>query len=107
MGVVFGLFLIAGFLYLICELINESSKEKEEDLKKYWGEENYAEMKKKWQESAKREKYHGYMYTCPMCGSHEVRKLGTLNRAASISVKGLASDKIGKQYQCDHCGHKF
>lgn len=44
---------------------------------------------------------------CPICGSHYVVKIGVLNRAASVHFWGLASSKIGKQYECKDCHHKF
>ena len=53
------------------------------------------------------EKYNYYKFTCPMCGSKKVKKIGTVNRAASVAAVGLASSKIGKQYECDACKHKW
>lgn len=44
---------------------------------------------------------------CPMCGSLQTRRITTAKRAASVYAVGLASDKIGKQYECMNCGHKW
>lgn len=44
---------------------------------------------------------------CPTCGSTNVEKISTLNRAVSIGFLGLASDKIGKQFCCKDCGYKW
>lgn len=44
---------------------------------------------------------------CPTCGSTNVEKISTINRAVSIGVAGLASDKIGKQFYCKNCGYKW
>lgn len=44
---------------------------------------------------------------CPMCGSTNTVKISTMNRAASVAMVGMASSKIGKQYQCKDCGHKW
>lgn len=45
---------------------------------------------------------------CPLCGTKDhVKRIGTLNRAFSVTAWGLASSKIGKQYQCTHCKHKW
>lgn len=44
---------------------------------------------------------------CPTCGSTNVEKISTINRAVSIGVAGLASDKIGKQFCCKNCGYKW
>lgn len=61
------------------------------------------EVKQNWD----KEKYNDYKFTCPMCGSKKVKKIGTMNRAASVATVGLASSKIGKQYECDDCKHKW
>ena len=52
-------------------------------------------------------KYNNYRYTCPNCGSKKVKLIGTMNRAFSIHLFGLASSKIGKQYHCDDCKHNW
>lgn len=44
---------------------------------------------------------------CPMCGSTNTQIISTLNRAISIGTVGLASSKIGKQYECKKCKHKW
>lgn len=44
---------------------------------------------------------------CPMCGSTNTERISTLNRATSVAMVGLASSKIGKQYQCNNCKHKW
>ena len=44
---------------------------------------------------------------CPVCGSANVGKISTLNRLASIATVGLASSKIGTQYECKSCKHKW
>lgn len=44
---------------------------------------------------------------CPICGSTNVGKISTLNRGMSVATVGLASSKIGKQYECKSCKHKW
>ena len=41
---------------------------------------------------------------CPSCNSTNVSKIGTINRAMSIGLFGLASSKIGKTHKCNNCG---
>ena len=41
---------------------------------------------------------------CPYCNSSNVTKIGTVNRAVSVSMFGLASSKIGKTHKCNDCG---
>ena len=52
-------------------------------------------------------KYNNPNLTCPMCGSHYIKKLTVADRAVSVAAWGLASGKIGKQYECKKCGHKW
>ena len=61
------------------------------------------DIKKNWD----KEKYCNYIFTCPMCGSKKVKRIGTASRAVSVATVGLASGKIGKQYECDNCKHKW
>lgn len=44
---------------------------------------------------------------CPECGSKNVLKISTINRATSVAMVGVASSKIGKQYECKNCKHKW
>lgn len=44
---------------------------------------------------------------CPLCGSTNTERISTLNRTVSVATVGLASSKIGKQYQCKNCKHKW
>lgn len=44
---------------------------------------------------------------CPMCGSKKTGRISTAGRAVSVAAVGLASSKIGKQYECRNCGHKW
>lgn len=44
---------------------------------------------------------------CPLCNSTNLKSISTINRATSVAVVGLASSKIGKQWECKNCGNKF
>lgn len=44
---------------------------------------------------------------CPLCQSTNIKNISTINRATSVAVVGLASSKIGKQWECKNCGNKF
>lgn len=79
---------LIAIIYFIANLCNDDSR---------------AEMKKEWD----KEKYCNYMFTCPMCNSNKVKRIGTVNRTVSVATVGLASSKIGKQYECDDCKHKW
>lgn len=44
---------------------------------------------------------------CPRCGSGFVKEISTASRMISIFGAGLASSKIGKQYECTKCKYKW
>lgn len=44
---------------------------------------------------------------CPVCGSRSVKRISTTSRITSVAMVGLASSKIGKQYECKNCKHKW
>ena len=44
---------------------------------------------------------------CPVCNSSDVHKISTSNRFISFAAVGFASSKIGKQYECKKCKHKW
>lgn len=44
---------------------------------------------------------------CPNCGSTNTVAISTLNRAASVALVGIASGKIGKQYECKKCKYRW
>ena len=44
---------------------------------------------------------------CPLCQSTNIKSISTINRVTSVAVVGLASSKIGKQWECKNCGNKF
>ena len=44
---------------------------------------------------------------CPQCGSINIKPISTVNRIISVGMVGLASSKIGKQYECKNCKHKW
>ena len=44
---------------------------------------------------------------CPMCGSQSTQRISTLSRTASVAAVGLASSKIGKQFECKNCKYKW
>ena len=79
------------------KLIEEETKARAENFQK-------VQEQKQQQEEDRLSK----LPACPVCGSKDnVKRIGTLNRAASVTAWGLASSKIGKQYECTHCGHKW
>ena len=89
-----GLFImIAAFIFfvigLIVSLIDSDTPEDNERAKKQ------TEMAK----------YNNLKYTCPMCGSHKIKTIGTGKKMAGVATVGLASKNIGKNYQCDDCNY--
>lgn len=44
---------------------------------------------------------------CPTCGSTNVKKLDVVDRAVSVGVFGIFSNKINKSFKCKNCGHTW
>jgi predicted RNA-binding Zn-ribbon protein involved in translation (DUF1610 family) len=44
---------------------------------------------------------------CPTCGSTNVRKMGEVERGASIAAFGIFSKKINKTFKCNNCGYTW
>jgi len=66
------------------------------------------ERKKREMQQRQEEERLATLPPCPICGSKKnVQRISTMNRAVSIAAVGLASSKIGKQYECTHCKHKW
>ena len=51
--------------------------------------------------------YNENIPKCPTCQSTDIKKIGALDRVTSVAFLGLASSKIGKQFQCNNCGYKW
>ena len=89
-----------------CVLEDKERHEKERVKKEAESKQRDEEYKKK-REAEKRYEASHPKPKCPTCGSTKVEKISTLNRAVSIGMVGLASDKIGKQFCCKNCGYKW
>lgn len=48
-----------------------------------------------------------YTPRCPTCGSPNISGIGTVERAGSVAMFGLASKKIGKTFKCSNCGYTW
>lgn len=71
------------------------------------GERQYKESKE-YQRAEKERKRLCMLPCCPICGTKDnVKRIGNLNRSMSVLVWGLGSSKIGKQYECTQCKHKW
>lgn len=44
---------------------------------------------------------------CPTCGSTNIKKMGGIERGASIAAFGLFSKKINKTFKCNNCGYTW
>ncbi len=44
---------------------------------------------------------------CPTCQSTNIRKMGSVERGASILTWGIFSKKINKTFKCNNCGHTW
>lgn len=67
----------------------------------------FAEMKQRARQREIEESKKAVCVSCPYCNSTNVRKIGIVSRGVSISMFGLASSKIGKQWHCNNCKSNF
>lgn len=44
---------------------------------------------------------------CPICGSTNIKKMGGIERGASIAAFGIFSKKINKTFKCSNCGYTW
>lgn len=107
--IVFGLCILGYAIYLFYKRISayNLSRNNFEEYQRQVIREQDALQKRLEAERAAKTKQQANMPKCPICGSTNVVKISTLNRAVSVATVGLASSKIGKQYQCKNCKHKW
>ena len=75
--------------------------------KNKYGEENWNKIMQATIDAENRKKYNNYMLTCPICRSKNIKKITDINKTFSVMMLGVASSKIGKQYECENCQHKW
>ena len=44
---------------------------------------------------------------CPTCGSTNIKKIGGIERGASIAAFGIFCKKINKTFKCCNCGYTW
>ena len=44
---------------------------------------------------------------CPTCGSTNIKKIGGIERGASIAAFGIFRKKINKTFKCNNCGYTW
>lgn len=84
------------------EYFKKSYKEQKETLQKRIRKSEEARINEYQQKYLAEHNIH-----CPYCNSSNVTKIGTVNRAVSVGMLGLASSKIGKTHKCNDCGSKW
>lgn len=67
-------------------------------------EQHIENVKQTWDEHRTRPSPH---IQCPYCHSTNVSRISTVSRVTSITMVGLASKKIGKQWHCNNCKSDF
>ena len=110
--------LVAVVIFVLYAILSSSQAKKLEE-ERIKAKNEFAEYEKLLEERAKKEREKqaeeyrrkeallSKNVPCPVCGSRDTYRIGTLDRATSIAVTGLASGKIGKQYKCRKCKHMW
>lgn len=96
----FVLLAIAGGGIALAKGIDKNMEEK-------MGKQGWEDFQKAVNDEKEKKKYNNYLIVCPICKSRKIKKISNANRATSVAIMGLASSKIGKQYECDSCHHKW
>lgn len=107
--IILGLCILGYAIYLFSKRISiyNLSRNNFEEYQKQVIREQDALQKRLETEQAAKTKQQANMPKCPICGSTNIGKISTLNRYVSVATVGLASSKIGKQYECKNCKHKW
>lgn len=65
---------------------------------------------KKWhpeQHKSQSQPVEKYILKCPTCGSPNIKKISELSKAGSVTLWGIFSRKVHKQWHCDNCGREW
>ena len=102
---------VAGIIMILfaCWTFYMGSKQYNEEMEKYnlaiTNFEKYQQEIVK--EEERNERIEALKPKCPSCGSTNIQKITTTDRALSVAMVGVASGKIGKQYKCKNCKHMW
>lgn len=44
---------------------------------------------------------------CPTCTSTDIRRISGLSKAVSVGLVGIFSQKVRRQFHCNHCGYEW
>jgi len=80
---------------------HENLKQIEESYKKSL--EEYNQRLKGEYKQEKSQVKQVFVPKCPTCGSTNIERIGMLDRAVSIGILGIFSNKINKSYKCRNC----
>ena len=85
------------------ELLYQTRTQKElKEIRKQLEEKSFADSTN---DEEKREQTN--IPKCPICGSTNLKKLSFTNKAISVGVFGLLSNKINKTWECKNCKSTF
>lgn len=93
----------------IHEKVEQERKQESLESKKYYEALKQQKQADEWRANikTKQDLATGKRVVCPYCHSTNTEKIGTVSRAVSISLVGVASSKLGKQWHCNNCKSDF
>lgn len=97
LSAIIGLLIFACFVLLGSTIFNNISNKTKKEIE---------QINKTQKEQKEHQELHGG-YKCPNCGEHAGHEISTMKKVISVGTLGLASDKIGKNYECKNCGYKW
>ena len=87
------------------ETLNKMNLEREIKDKEY--EKKHPIRQRHFQSYSKPKTVEDNIPKCPICGSTNLKKLSFTNKAISVGVFGLLSNKINKTWECKNCKSTF
>lgn len=112
-GVIFALFFTCVSIYSLYSDYSSKEKAKAEldlakkDYDKYKAKKDKEREAAKIQSAINSARKAAKHPKCPNCGSTNTFRITTAGRMASVAAVGIASGKIGKQYECKNCKYKW
>lgn len=64
----------------------------------------------KWLQSPLEEspvRYEDTRPRCPTCSSTDIKKISAVSKVGSVALWGIFSQKVKKQFHCNHCGYEW
>lgn len=108
--ILFGLVIIGVIIYFYCKKVYRYNLKKNNPQEYYRlikTEQHRAIANQRAMQKAEQDRL-ALLPECPICKNKDnVKRISNMDRSFSVAMIGLASSKIGKQYECTKCKHRW